>query len=411
MPESGVIIINKFLNFMDKISKYKELGIDPGKSSVRKAFIDHIQNDYPHAFVNIVHDPEIPDTVFTQHMDGDGSKFVQRALHYFETGDKTIFQGAVDDAISMNTGDIAASGFVFGKWVITDVININGLNLPKDLIMEQIGLRISKLLEMYKEKGFDLTYFLGGETADLPTQVESIVFDVAIYARDKKENIITGNVKPGDRIFGFASDGKAKWEENINSGIMSNGITLSRISLMNLEYNEKHPFLSGKKGKYNGKYYVDDKPEILNGMTISEAILSPTRQWAIVIKKIIEKLKKNDKLSLLHGISMNTGGGATKIGHVGKGIVYKKEMPKVPGIFELIQKESGEEWRDMFNDFNCGVGIDIVGQNDPFMSQVLEDVSKETGIALYDLGVCESSDSSGNRIDLNTPYGSFSYNV
>ena len=171
---------------MSNTSKYKEFGVDAGKYSVREAFIGYIQNDYPGAFVNIVHDPEMPDTVFTQHMDGDGSKFVQRILHYFETKDKTVFQGAVDDAISMNTGDIAASGFVFGKWVITDVMNINSFNLPKDLIMEQVGLRISEVLNMYKDNGFNMTYFLGGETADLPTQVKSIVFDVAIYARDRK---------------------------------------------------------------------------------------------------------------------------------------------------------------------------------------------------------------------------------
>ena len=396
---------------MDKTSKYKELGIDPGKSSVRKAFMDRVQNDYPNAFVNIVHDPELSDTVFTQHMDGDGSKFVQRALHYFETKDETIFRGAVDDAISMNTGDIAASGFIFGKWVITDVININGLNLPKNLIMNQIGIRVSELLSMYKKNGFDMTYFLGGETADLPTQVESMVFDVAIYARTKKENIITGDVKPGDKIFGFASDGKAKWEEHFNSGIMSNGITLSRMSLMNPGYNNKYPFLSGGEKGYQGKYFINDKPETLNGMTVSEAILSPTRQWAILIRRIIEKLKKCNKLSLLHGISMNTGGGATKIGHVGQGIIYKKNMPKVPGIFELIHQESGEEWRDMFNDFNCGVGIDVVGQDNQFMYKVLQEVSEETGVALYDLGVCEKNNEANNKIDLSTQYGNFSYNI
>ena len=124
MLESGVIKINSNLKFMSKTSKYKELGVDPGKSSVRKIFTKYIANDYPDAFVNIVTDPEDSESVFTMHMDGDGSKIVQRVLHYLETGDATIFQGAVDDAISMNTGDIAASGFITGKWVITDVINI-----------------------------------------------------------------------------------------------------------------------------------------------------------------------------------------------------------------------------------------------------------------------------------------------
>ena len=390
-----------------KINRYKELGIDPNKSKVRKTFSKYVENDYPGAFVNIVQDPEISDTVFTQHMDGDGSKFVQRALHYFETGDETIFQGAADDAISMNTGDIAASGFVSGKWAITDVININGMNLPKDIIMQQIALRISELLNLYKENGFNMMHFLGGETADLPTQVQSLVFDVAIYARVKKSEIISGNINPGDKIYGFASDGKARWENVDNSGIMSNGITLSRVDLMSSEYSKKYPFLCGDKGKYRGKYLVSDNPSLLKNMTVSEAILSPTRQWAMVIKDIVDELKKKGLLALLHGISMNTGGGATKIINLGNGIIYKKNMPVPPPIFHLIKEESNESWENMFEDFNCGVGIDVVGENSDEFRTVLEKVSKKTNIAMYDLGFCEKNLASGNKVILSTPYGTF----
>ena len=135
---------------MTKTSKYRELGIDPGKTNVREAFTEYIDNDYPNAFVNIVSDPANPDKVFTMHMDGDGSKIVQRILHHFETGEEDIFEGAVDDGISMNTGDIAASGFVNGKWIITDVININALNLPKDIIMNRVAKRFNELISIYK---------------------------------------------------------------------------------------------------------------------------------------------------------------------------------------------------------------------------------------------------------------------
>ncbi len=393
---------------MSNTSKYKELGVDPGKSNVRKIFTKYIANDYPDAFVNIVTDPENPESVFTMHMDGDGSKIVQRVLHYLETGDATIFQGAVDDAISMNTGDIAASGFVTGKWVITDVININAMNIPKDIIMEQVGLRFAELIEIYKQNGFDMFYFLGGETADLPTQVSSMVFDVGIYARTEKKNIISGNVQAGDKIYGFASDGKASWEDEENSGMMSNGVTMARIDLMNKEYGEKYKFLNNEDCAYRGNYKINDKPEVLNGMSVGKAILSSTRQWAIVIKRIIEKLKEKDKLSCLHGISMNTGGGATKIGHVGSGILYKKIMPDVSPIFKLIKEESGEIWRNMFETFNCGVGIDVVGEDDLEFKKILEEVSTETNIKMFNLGVCEKYEGDGNKIELETPFGFFS---
>ncbi len=389
------------------MSKYKELGVDPAKSVVRKTFTKYIANDYPQAFVNIVVDRHNPDKVFTMHMDGDGSKIVQRVLHYLETKDETIFQGAVDDAISMNTGDIAASGFVDGKWLITDVININALNLPKDIIMQQIARRFGDLFDIYKQHNFSELYFLGGETADLPTQIFSMVFDVGIQAETGKENIIAGNVRPGDKIYGFASDGQAVWEEKENSGIMSNGVTLARIELMDKSYSQKYPFLSSDDNPYRGKYRVDDRPEILGGMTVSEAILSPTRQWAIVIKMIIDELKKRGQLNLLHGISMNTGGGATKIGHVGKGILYRKKMPAVPPIFQLIQEESGEVWRNMFETFNCGVGIDVVGEDSSEFAEVMEIVSEQIGIRKYDLGICEKNNDVSNRIVLETSYGVF----
>ncbi len=390
-----------------EMSKYKELGIDPNKSSVREIFGKIVDNDFPNAFVNIKRDPEIPGMVFTKHSDGDGSKFVQRALHYFETGDDSIFQGAVDDAFSMNSGDIAASGFVCGKWVLTQTININGINLPKKKIMKQNALRVAWLLQLYRSYGFDMTFFLGGETADLPDQTSSIVYDMDIYARTKEINLIIGNVRPGDKIYGFASDGKAKWEEKNNSGIMSNGLTLARTCLMAQKYTEKYPFLIRHNGSYQGRFKVNDMPDILQGMTVSEAILSPTRQWAIVIKLIIKKLKEREILHMLHGISMNTGGGATKIRHIGQGVVYKKRMPDPPPIFKLIQEESGELWRNMFVDFNCGVGIDVVGEDSKEFQQTLKKVAAETEIKLFELGKCEKCQDKKNKIILDTPYGYF----
>lgn len=395
----------------EKKSKYAELGVDAGKTSVRKIFGKYVVNHFPQAFVNIVIDPFDPDIVFTQHMDGDGSKFVQRLLVYLETGDIGVIGGAVDDAFEMNMGDIAASGFVGGTITVTDVINIKNIEklVPKDLILEQVAIRFEELINLYRQFGFNIV-FLGGETADLPDQVRSVVFDVALHARTKKSDIITGETFPGDKIWGFASDGQAKWEQGKNSGIMSNGLTLARTSLMWEGYTEKYPFLVREGGQYQGKYLVGEMSDHLD-MPVSDAVMSPTRLWSIVIKIIIDKLRSRKALYLLHGVSMNTGGGATKIGHVGKGIVYKKKMPNPPGIFQLIHRESGEKWKDMFKGFNCGVGIDLVGKDSPIIEDVLKEVSEENGIACYELGVCEKKPGLNNRVELDTSNGKFEYDV
>jgi phosphoribosylformylglycinamidine cyclo-ligase len=387
-------------------SQYQQLGVDASKGAVRRVFKRIVQNDFPAAFVNIVRDPYRPGIVKTMHTDGDGSKFVQRILHFRETGDATIIQGAVDDAFSMNKGDIAASGFVFGPWDIVQIININGLTVPKKLIMEQINERVESLLALYRKYGFDIT-FMGGETADLPDQVQSVVYDVAIRAETEEKNLITGNVQPGDVIFGFTSDGQAAWETTHNYGLMSNGLTLARIKLMYPRYGVKYRYLIGNGRTYSGRYLVTDKPDILGGATISQALLSPTRQWAIFIRLLIEGLKRQGIFQMLHGISMNTGGGATKITHVGEGIQYTKVMPEPPPLFRLIQAESGEKWRDMYQGFNCGVGLDVVGENDCRFMQALVDVSQQTAIKLFRLGACQQSPTGKNRVDLDTPYGRF----
>lgn len=394
---------------MPSTSMYEKLGVDPSKQSVRDIFAKLIDNEYPGAFVNIITDPFCEDRVLTQHQDGDGSKFVQRLIQYLEDGDERVFAGMADDALSMNSGDIAASGFVFGPWVITDVLN---LSLPPDLkkvVMKAVALRLLELREIYKEHGFDLK-FLGGETADLPDQVRSGVFDIAITAWADKSDLIAGNVVAGDLIFGFASDGQAAWEQEPNSGIMSNGLTLARSCLMDESYNEKYPLLKRDGDFYTGRFDFHEHLKALNYMSVGDALLSPTRQWAIVIKTLISILKEKNSLNMLHGISMNTGGGATKISHVGSGgLIYVKNMPTPPPLFLLIQKETGESWENMYRSFNCGIGIDVVGENNKIFREAIIETSKRCHIILYHLGKVVKGETEANQVLLSTQYRDFKY--
>lgn len=386
-------------------SHYERLGVDAGKESVRKAFGQFVGNDFPGAFVNIVRDPERPGEVFTGHMDGDGSKFILRVLNFREVGDPSIFRGAADDGLSMNTGDVAAAGFTSGLMTLTDILNLNSAKVPKQVIMEQIGSRLAELVELYRKFGFQI-HFLGGETGDLPNQIQTCVFDVNVHARAQEKDIIIGNVEPGDHIWGFASDGQAVWENELNSGIMSNGLTLAQVSTMSQSYTEKYPDLVRRGGSYEGRFLVGAQSEILGDMTIDQALIAPTRQWALLIKILLDELKVRGLTHLLHGITMNTGGGATKVVHLGKGgILYQKRMPNPPGIFHLIQEESKETWRDMYKDFNCGIGIDVIG--DVKLRSVLDIVKEKTSVSLYDLGECQSWPGEENKVELETPFGNF----
>jgi len=395
----------------EKKSIYEELGVDTRKAAVKKAFAGIIDNEFKGAFVNIIRDPYESSRYLTMHQDGDGSKFLQRLLHFLEDGRPEVFRGMVDDAMSMNTGDIAAAGFVFEPWLITDVLNLGLAPELKQIIMEQIAIRFKELKELYASYGFKII-FLGGETADLPYQVRTGVFDIAITAWANRGDLILGNVQGGDIIFGFASDGKAAWEEKKNSGLMSNWITLARSALMSREYNAKYPFMTKGDGDefFKGSYAYNKHLGVLGSMTVGEAILSPTRQWAILIKKLMEELKKNKALHMLHGISMNTGGGATKIMNVGKDIMYMKEMPMPPQIVQIIQQQSGEKWNHVYEGSNCGIGIDVVGENKSEFIDAVMKTSEICKVKHYHLGGCMKVFHHGeNQLMLGTPFGEFHY--
>ncbi|MDP3836973.1 MAG: hypothetical protein Q8Q67_02640 [bacterium] len=392
-------------------SLYAKMGVDASKKNVKAAFGKTNETEYPGAWVNIITAFFNSDWAVTQHMDGDGSKMIQRLLHYFETGNKSILRGAADDALAMNTSDIAASGFVFGQTIFTDVLN---LNLPpdvKEVLMAELAHRFGELRELYRSHGIDI-YFLGGEIADLPDQVLSAVLDVAVTSYAKKEHLITGNVQDGDLIYGFASDGQAAWEENPNGGGMANGMTLARTISMSQEYNKKYPQLKGRN-RYMGAFNIKDD----NGLLFSRQLLSPTRQWLIVIKILMENLIAANALHHLHGISVNTGGGATKIMNLGSGgIVYHKTLPEAPLLFQILHTLSAELWQNMYKTFNCGIGLDVVGSDDEAFRAALTKTSEDTKVRLYKLGSCRafSEELSGeekhiNTVILSTPYGTFSY--
>jgi phosphoribosylaminoimidazole (AIR) synthetase len=337
-------------------------------------------------------------------VDGDGSKPTQNCLHFLETGDRESFASTADDTFAMVAADAAAAGFV-EEFLFADVLDINKLSISglKENVMEAYSRRIREILDLHRKYGFHMEFF-GGETADLPSQVSTYVANGFIYARAAKKNIIQGNVQPGDKIWGFSSAGQSVWEKAPNSGLMCNGVTLACASVMWTGYNQKYPFLRHEKQKYTGRFKIDDKPEGLGGMTASEALRSPTRQWAIVFSTLIRELLLQDSLHLLHGITVNTGGGATKILRLGENIRYLKNMPKWAPLFGLIQEERSVPVREMYEDFNCIVGADIVGKDEGLiLSSTISRVSQWLGVESFYLGECERCDGP-NEVVLVTPY-------
>jgi phosphoribosylformylglycinamidine cyclo-ligase len=303
----------------------------------------------------------------------------------------------------MNTSDIGACGFVYGV-EMTDHIGINSVNIgagSKDKILEQFALGFKGMIALYKKFGIKIDFF-GGETADLIDPVTSIVFDVDVRSTMPKKLLIKGNVAPDDRIFGLSSAGKTPWEKEENSGIMSNGLTLGSRTLLHKDYMKKYPFLFHPNKPLKGRFDILEPIPQLD-MTIGEALLSPTRQWAIIIRMLIDELQSRNALHLLHAICVNTGGGLTKCLNLGKGIRYEKTIPHPPSLFWFIQEECGETWKNMHTTFNCGIGLEIIGSDQHcVLSDALSKICRQSDVKLFSLGACSKSPSGKNEVVIHS---------
>jgi phosphoribosylaminoimidazole (AIR) synthetase len=395
-------------------SQYAALGVDAVKEIVEASFKGIIDNEFPHAFCNIYRDPNNSEIACTLKMDGDGSKMVIRCLHYLQTGDATVFGGAMYDAMAMVAGDAGASNLL-GAFELADTIDVNSLNIPKSVLLAELSKALAEIIALHRAWGINFI-MSGGETADLPIQVNSAVTNFALRASGPYHEVIAGNVQPGDAIFGFASGGRAVFENEDASDIMSNGYTLANNVLLHGSNFRDYPFLQHPAKKNRGQFLMNDDmfmanrmmPGVYGGKTIGQILTAKTRQWAIVQKVLVEELKKQQALHLLHGMTLNSGGGPTKCLRLGQNIRYVKSMPSPPRIFKLIQGESRAEWSEMFLDFNCGVGMDIVGSpKDGILEDSVKTVSEKLHIAFFNLGKCSSSQKSENEVLLETEYGDF----
>jgi phosphoribosylformylglycinamidine cyclo-ligase len=381
------------------MSRYKELGVDVRKPGIEK-FKDYIKNIYPNAFCVIQKDPEDPETGLVLHTDSAGSKPIQAYLHYRETGDAKWFKGLAQDSLAMNMNDIVCVGAE--PLTFVDYIAYNPFVIERVALMGALSEGFGECIEIMREENVEIM-FAGGETADLPDVLRSLDVSVTMLGRGIVSELITGEkVAPGDLVLGLRSGGEISYEKKLNSGIMSNGHTLARTSLMSSDYLAKYPELSHPSGnRFTGRFVYDDYLEELE-MTVGEALLSPTRLYAPIIKPILSEFRED-----VHGMVHNTGGGQTKCLRLGKGINYvKNNLPEPDPIFILIQRESGVTWGEMYQDFNMGIGYELI-----VTSSSAEDImmkAEKFGLGIQIIGYCNKN-SNGNSLDIISKNGKFHF--
>lgn len=389
-----------------EISKrYALRGVSASKEDVHSAIKNVNKGLFPKAFCKIVPDYLTKDENYclVMHADGAGTKSALAYTYWRETGDLSVWKGIAQDALIMNIDDLLCVGAV-NDIMLSSTIGRNKNLIPAEVISAIIN-GTEELISELKEFGVTI-HSTGGETADVGDLVRTIIVDSTVTARIKRSQVIdNANITDGDVIVGLASFGQATYENSYNGGMGSNGLTSARHDVFSKYLAEKYPESYDNSVPtdlvYSGRKKLTDSVEN-SPINAGKLVLSPTRTYAPVIKKILNEYSPKD----IHGMVHCSGGAQTKILHfIDNMHVIKDNLFPVPPLFKLIQQESKTNWKEMYQVFNCGHRMEIY-LPEKFAQSVI-DISKSFNIDAQIIGRVEKSDS--KKLTINSQYGTFEY--
>jgi len=375
------------------MSLYAQRGVSAQKEEVHQAVKKLDQGLFPYAFCKVYPDYLGTDDAFVNvmHADGAGTKSILAYLYWKETGDVTVWKGIAQDAVVMNLDDLLCVG-IYDNIIFNSTIDRNKKLIPGE-VLEQIINGTQELFDSLKEYGVNIHY-LGGETADVGDVVRTVAVNGTMSVRWPKNKIISNEkITPGDVIVGFASYGQAKYETAYNSGIGSNGLTSARHDALSKYYadNFKESYDNSLDDSvvYIGKDRLTDDYPLGNDVftSVGNLILSPTRTYAPLLKKILENY-----FDKIHGLIHCSGGGQTKCMKYmpGNFRIIKDNLFKAPTVFELLQHNSGASLKEMFEVFNMGCRLELYCAATD--ASIMIEMAKEYGIEAQIIGRVELAD-------------------
>ena len=384
--------------------RYMQRGVSASKEDVHNAIKNIDKGIFPQAFCKII--PDIlggdPEYCNIMHADGAGTKSSLAYMYWKETGDLGVWRGIAQDALIMNIDDLLCVGAT-DNILVSSTIGRNKLLVPGEVISAIIN-GTEELLAELRDLGVN-AYSTGGETADVGDLVRTIIVDSTVTCRMKRKDVISnGNIRPGDVIVGLSSYGQASYEKSYNGGMGSNGLTSARHDVFGkylaTKYPESYDNAVPDELVYSGTLKLTDKIAEL-GIDAGKLVLSPTRTYAPVIKKLLGEMR-----SQIHGMVHCSGGAQTKIMHfVEKMRVVKNNLFPVPPLFNIIQEQSGTDWHEMYKVFNMGHRMEIYV--DSSNAQKVIEISHSFGIDAQIVGYTEASDR--NELIIESDKGRFEY--
>lgn len=385
-------------------NKYSARGVSASKEDVHNAIKNLDKGIFPNAFCKII--PDIlggnENYCNVMHADGAGTKSSLAYAYWKETGDLSVWKGIAQDAVVMNIDDLLCAG-ITDNILLSSTIGRNKYRIPGEVI-EAIITGTEEVLQKLRDYDIDI-HSTGGETADVGDLVRTVIVDSTVTARISRDKVITnGQISANDVIIGLASFGKATYEDVYNGGIGSNGLTSARHDLFDKSLGEKYPEtfdpLLPNDVTYTGSKTLTEKAGVEN-LDYGKLLLSPTRTYAPVMKKILEKYRES-----IHGLIHNSGGAQTKIlNFVEKLHIIKDNLFETPPLFRAIQQESGTSWQEMYKVFNMGHRMEIYCPQE--VADDIIRIAKEFNVNAKVIGHCEPS--TNKCLTIRSEEGSFEY--
>lgn len=385
--------------------RYSLRGVSASKEDVHNAIKNVDKGLFPKAFCKIVPDylTNDKDYCLIMHADGAGTKSSLAYTYWKETGDISVWKGIAQDALIMNIDDLICVGAT-SNIMLSSTIGRNKNVIPGEVISAIIN-GTEELLQELKSFGVEI-HSTGGETADVGDLVRTIIVDSTVTARMKRADVIdNANIKPGDVIVGLASYGQASYEKEYNGGMGSNGLTSARHDVFHKYLGEKYPesfdAVVPAELVYSGNMKLTDAVEKAP-INAGKLVLSPTRTYAPIIKKILDKFTSKE----IHGMVHCSGGAQTKILHFIDNLhIIKDNMFAVPLLFKLIQDQSKTDWKEMYQVFNCGHRMELYVSVE--IAQNIIAISKSFNVDAQIVGKVEASET--KKLTIKSEFGVFEY--
>jgi phosphoribosylformylglycinamidine cyclo-ligase len=373
------------------MSLYEKRGVSAQKEEVHNATKHLDQGLFPKAFCKVYPDVLCGDDnwVNVMHADGAGTKSILAYLYWKETGDVSAWKGIAQDAIVMNLDDLLCVG-IYDNFLFSSTIDRNKKNIPAE-VLEAVINGTQEFFDTMKGFGVNIN-FMGGETADVGDVVRTIAVNGTMTARWPKDRIVTNEkIKPGNAIVGLAGFGQANYESAYNSGLASNGLTSARHDVLNKVYGKQYPetfdnSLSDVVVSSGPHKMTDELTVGSSRLTVGHLLLSPTRTFAPVMRELLQ-----NHFDSINGLIHCSGGGQTKcLKYVPENVrIVKDNLFEPPVIFQLIQKASGADDREMYQVFNMGTRLEIYTNEKD--ADTIINISKGFGVDAQIIGRVEES--------------------